>query len=175
MIHLDSYIDTLSPEKRALLEILLQEQATDTQLDSFPLSFAQQRLWFLSLLEPESPAYNLPAALHVRGSLDRQALEQSLAAIAQRHETLRTTFDVIAGEPSQIIHAELPVPMDVMDLTHLEGAERDEQVRQLASADGSSIRGWPTPSCASSSTRAPAMAPRAPEPARYSRYHEHSC
>src|SRR5262245_27256105 len=71
----------------------------------FPTSFAQQRLWLLDQLEPNSALYSLPAALRLRGRLDVQALKSSLIEIAQRHESLRTTFDSKDGQPFQVIHA----------------------------------------------------------------------
>jgi natural product biosynthesis luciferase-like monooxygenase protein/amino acid adenylation domain-containing protein/FkbM family methyltransferase len=138
MTNLANYLDTLSSEKRALLDILLKEQTAVAEIDAFPLSFAQQRLWFLSLLEPDSPAYNLPAAIHVRGRLDPAALRASLDSLAQRHETLRTTFAVVDGEPAQQIHPELEIALPLVDLSHLSGAAREAEVRRLAGADARS-------------------------------------
>ncbi|HVR07650.1 MAG TPA: amino acid adenylation domain-containing protein, partial [Thermoanaerobaculia bacterium] len=71
--------------------------------DRLPLSFAQQRLWFLHQLAPESPAYNMPEALALRGPLDLRALAASLRELIRRHETLRTSFPVSGGEPLQWI------------------------------------------------------------------------
>lgn len=84
-----------------------------------PLSFAQQRLWFLDQFEPGSIAYNIPTAFRLSGPLDVSALEQSLAEIVRRHEVLRTTFAAVNGEPIQVIH---PVSDDgfrlsILDLT----------------------------------------------------------
>src|SRR6185436_19644310 len=59
---------------------------------ALPLSFAQQRLWFLDQLEPGSAAYHIPAALRMRGALDIAALERAIGAIVARHEVLRTRF-----------------------------------------------------------------------------------
>src|SRR5207245_5329804 len=69
-----------------------------------PLSFAQQRLWFLAQLEPRSPAYNILSAIQIEGPLDTAALERSLTEMSRRHETLRTTFVVEDATPVQIIH-----------------------------------------------------------------------
>src|SRR5689334_24838147 len=71
----------------------------------FPLSFAQQRLWFLHLLDPQTAAYNMPFALRLSGQLDISALERTLNEIVRRHEVLRTTFDALDGEPVQLIAA----------------------------------------------------------------------
>src|SRR5690606_8354575 len=69
-----------------------------------PLSFAQQRLWFLYRLEPESTAYNISGAMRVRGTLDTNALERSFGEVVRRHESLRTTFHEVDGRPVQRIH-----------------------------------------------------------------------
>ena len=68
-----------------------------------PLSFAQQRVWFLAQFEPESSAYHLPLAFHIHGNLDVAALERSFEHIMQRHEVLRTTFAVRGGKPVQVV------------------------------------------------------------------------
>src|SRR5262249_54412430 len=64
-----------------------------------PLSFAQQRLWFLDQLEPESTAYLVPSALRLQGQMSAQDLEQSLQQVVSRHESLRTTFEMQSGQP----------------------------------------------------------------------------
>src|SRR5207245_1544436 len=97
--------------KRALLAQLLEEK--DSQ--PAPLSFAQQRLWFLDQLHPESSLYNLPLALELTGALDRTALQAALDAIVARHETLRTTFGQPDGAPVQIIGESMPCPLMGMD------------------------------------------------------------
>src|SRR6185295_7016936 len=68
-----------------------------------PLSFAQERLWFLDQLTPGSPAYNVPAAFDVRGSLDVPALERAFAEVVRRHEVLRTSFPLRGADPIQEI------------------------------------------------------------------------
>ena len=70
---------------------------------TLPLSYAQQRLWFLDQYEPNSSVYNVPSALWLKGSLNIAALEQSLGEIVRRHESLRTTFSMVDGEPVQVI------------------------------------------------------------------------
>ncbi|MGW0709714.1 amino acid adenylation domain-containing protein [Streptomyces sp. NPDC002643] len=70
-------------------------------------SFAQQRLWFVDQLEPGSSAYNIAAAARITGELDPEVLERALREVVRRHETLRTTFDVVDGEPAQVIHPRL--------------------------------------------------------------------
>ncbi|HSF39873.1 MAG TPA: amino acid adenylation domain-containing protein, partial [Thermoanaerobaculia bacterium] len=87
--------------------------------DVAPLSFAQERLWFLDRLAPGLPVYNMPALLRLRGPLDEAALEKALAEIARRHEILRTVFAVSGGEPVQRV---LPAgfPLSVLDLPETE-------------------------------------------------------
>ena len=94
----------LSPQRRALLERMLRESnmgggGSETirhrpASGPAPLSFAQQRLWFLDQLAP-GPAFNIPVALHLSGPLDPDALARSIAAVMARHEVLRTTFAVV--------------------------------------------------------------------------------
>jgi len=88
-----------------------------------PLSFAQQRLWLIDQLEPASPAYNLPAALRLRGTLAVPALTAALAEIVRRHEILRTVFRTVDGEPLQVVAPPLPVSLPVVDLSGLPAAE----------------------------------------------------
>jgi len=97
----------------------------------FPASFAQQRLWFLSQLEPDSTAYNMPIALRVRGALDVAALEQGLAEIVRRHAALRTTFEVREGQPMQFVAPRLSVTLPVVDLRELPEAERQATAQRL--------------------------------------------
>ncbi|CAD5967368.1 non-ribosomal peptide synthetase [Planktothrix agardhii] len=101
----------------------------DTEL---PLSFAQQRLWFLDQLQPNSALYNIPMVLHFRGNLNQKALEQSLLEICDRHEVLRTNFVTIDGQPTQIIQTtrETISVVDLQDLPIQEQAEKTQQLKQ---------------------------------------------
>ncbi|HEY0018768.1 MAG TPA: amino acid adenylation domain-containing protein, partial [Longimicrobium sp.] len=101
----------------------------------WPLSFAQRRLWFLERMEPGSAAYNLPAAYRLAGALDADALERALRELVRRHEGLRSSFGVAAGEPVQAVGAvEGPLPA-VDDLRALPAAERPaELARRVAEA-----------------------------------------
>lgn len=97
----------------ALLALLLEDEApqADRISPSFgpsSLSFAQQRLWFLQQLDPDSTAYNLTRAFHLRGTLDALALEKAFQALIARHAVLRTRFEDVQGEPLQIALAEVP-------------------------------------------------------------------
>ncbi|HEV2843686.1 MAG TPA: amino acid adenylation domain-containing protein, partial [Thermoanaerobaculia bacterium] len=100
--------------------------------EALALSFAQTRLWFLDRLEPGNPAYNVPAALRVTGGLSIPAFAAALREIARRHETLRTTFVEIAGEPALVIHEEPGLPLPVIDLTRLPAGRREAEAFGLA-------------------------------------------
>ncbi len=99
-----------------------------------PLSFAQQRLWFLAQLEPDNPLYNSPAAIRLTGQLNIAALEQSLNEILRRHEVLRTCFKMVEGRPVQVISPVTPLSLPVIDLSELPQATQEAKVRQLAIA-----------------------------------------
>ncbi len=100
-----------------------------------PLSFAQQRLWFIDRLEPGSAAYHVPYALRVRGALDVRVLERSLAEVVRRHEALRTVFATVDGEPVQRVREAGPVAVPVADLRALEAEEREAAARRLAAGE----------------------------------------
>jgi amino acid adenylation domain-containing protein/non-ribosomal peptide synthase protein (TIGR01720 family) len=101
-----------------------------------PLSFAQQRLWFLHQLQPDSVAYNVPIAIRLTGSLQIAALKQSLSEIARRHEILRTTFTMIDGRPIQVVHewidSHQPWQIDITDLQERPAARREAEMQRLA-------------------------------------------
>ena len=103
--------------------------------ESLPLSFAQQRLWFLDQWSPGSSVYNIPAAFHLTGPLNRVALEQSLNEIIRRHEMLRTSFSSIAGQLVQSIRPALRLTLPVADLSFLSEAEREFEALRLASEE----------------------------------------
>ena len=97
-----------------------------------PLSFAQQRLWFLQRLEPASPAYNMPGSARLIGRLDVEALRRALQHIMERHEALRTTIADGADGPVQIVQPCADFPLPVIDLSSLPGDEREGEARRLA-------------------------------------------
>jgi amino acid adenylation domain-containing protein len=98
-----------------------------------PLSFAQQRLWFLDQLEPGSPLYSVPVAFRVEGRLEVTGLAGALAEIVRRHVVLRTSFFKVDGEPVQVISPRLPAPLlPLMDLEALPAAARAREIRRLA-------------------------------------------
>ena len=117
---------------------LVPQQRQGGPADGVPLSFAQQRLWFLDRLEPASPFYNVPLAVRLTGELDLPALAAALGEIVRRHAALRTRFLARAGQPVQVIEPETPeimVNIPVADLSHLPAGEREGEAERLARAE----------------------------------------
>ncbi|NDD31163.1 MAG: non-ribosomal peptide synthetase, partial [Proteobacteria bacterium] len=94
---------------------------------ALPLSFAQERLWFLEQLVGRNPFYNMPLALRLEGLLDVGALQAALDALITRHEPLRTRFTAVNGVPRQVIDASAPVQMPIHDLSGMVNQEAREQ------------------------------------------------
>jgi len=136
---------SLPPEKRELFKLILKEKGIDIaelgiipqdrKTNKFPLSFGQQRLWFLDQLEPGSPLYNNPAAVVLTGPLNVTALKQSLEEVTRRHEVLRTTFTTENEQPVQVIHPSIPLSFEERDLQHLPETEREPEALHLAVAE----------------------------------------
>jgi hypothetical protein len=132
---------SLSPEQRRRLAERLARPARvvrSGETARFPLSFGQERLWFLSRLEPANPFYNEPLiAVRLRGPLDTGALRRAFAAVGERHEILRTRFPVDAeGLPVQEVCAGSPIDMREIDLAALPAADREARLADLARAEG---------------------------------------
>ena len=135
----------LSRKKRAVLEALLREQGIGdakaqriprrTVSGPAPLSFAQQRMWFLDQLEPESPLYNIHMGVTLSGPLNVPVLQRSIAEIVRRHEALRTTFAVIDDHPVQVINKNAIFKLPVHDLQELDESQRRLRVNALAEED----------------------------------------
>ncbi|RKH27986.1 non-ribosomal peptide synthetase, partial [Corallococcus sp. CA041A] len=100
-----------------------------------PLSFAQQRLWLLDQLQPGSAAYNIPAALRLKGQVDIESLRRAFEALVARHETLRTTLVQHQGQPAQHIHAPTAWTMPLLDVSSLPEPQREEEARRLANVE----------------------------------------
>ncbi|MEO1764976.1 MAG: condensation domain-containing protein, partial [Cyanobacteria bacterium J06629_18] len=99
------------------------------------LSFAQQRLWFLCQLEPDSPYYNIPAAVRLTGPLNIDALQQSFNDIVRRHETLRTAFITVDGQPIQQINSVDDLPLSIIDLSNIPESNQEIMVKELATVE----------------------------------------
>ncbi len=138
-------VSQLSPAKRALLQRFLLEKSTGPsrtpaitprqERSAAPLSFAQQRLWFIDQLEPDSALYNIPLALRLTGELNLTALAQTFGEIVRRHEVLRTVFVSGDGEPLQVISDATDVELPLVDLSHLSADERETEARRLANQE----------------------------------------
>ena len=100
-----------------------------------PLSFAQQRLWFIDQLQPGSAFYNVPSAVRLKGDLNRRALQQTLTEVVRRHEVLRTRFGMVSGRAVQLIEDAEPVELEVVDLSEFEFEEREARVREWAAEE----------------------------------------
>ncbi|MEH2104792.1 amino acid adenylation domain-containing protein [Nostoc sp.] len=142
-------LEALSPEKRELVLQKLKKQQQSPQHNgkltppltsvsreqSLPLSFAQQRLWFLDQLEGENCVYNVPFFWQINGFLNISALEQAITEIVQRHEVLRTSFCVIDESPIQVIHAHPQLTMQVRDWRQLTEENQLSKATQLATEE----------------------------------------
>ncbi|GAA6615779.1 non-ribosomal peptide synthetase [Scytonema sp. NUACC26] len=101
----------------------------------FPASFAQQRLWFLDQLIPGSTIYNVPTAIRLTGRLNCTALQQALQEIVCRHETLRTTFQILEGEVVQVISPCLTIPLSILNLKQLTIEERETEAKRIIAVE----------------------------------------
>jgi amino acid adenylation domain-containing protein len=113
------------------LELVIPSAARTVDL---PLSFAQQRLWFVNQISPDSTAYNLLEALRLDGSPQLVALEQSLSELLRRHEILRTTFPLVNGQPVQLIAPPTPVNLPIHNFQDLATEVQTDRLRQMAIA-----------------------------------------
>ena len=101
----------------------------------FPMSFSQQRLWLLQQLAPLTPAYNVYRALRLTGPINVSELERSFGDLVRRHESLRTAFRINAGEPAQIIEAEVSTSLPLVDLRYLAATERTQAAQRLGAQE----------------------------------------
>jgi len=139
-------LDQISPERLELLQRRLAEKKKGERSapaalsiprqprrgaeDAFPLSYAQQRLWFLYRFDPESPYYNESFYARLRGALQPAALAEALNGLVRRHELLRTRFVATGEDPVQVVGPPARLPVPVLDLRGLpEPARRAEAVR----------------------------------------------
>ncbi|MBR8841096.1 MAG: amino acid adenylation domain-containing protein, partial [Stigonema ocellatum SAG 48.90 = DSM 106950] len=125
---LDQTITQLRTQDLGLTLPPIQPIEGDTE--QIPLSWAQQRLWFLNQLEGSTATYNIPAAVRIAGNLDLKTLQQALSEIVRRHEILRTSFQTVNGTPIQVIHPEATMNINVVDLQQLSVTERETVLHQ---------------------------------------------
>jgi amino acid adenylation domain-containing protein len=120
-------------EKRALLARLVGENRLAPQ--KFPLSYAQERLWFLSRLAPENPCYNTSAAIHIEQTLDLAVVGRALNEVIRRHGALRTNFREVDGVPFQLVAPQLTLPLRVIDIPDLPEPDRQAEVLRIATEE----------------------------------------
>ena len=142
---LSERIASLPPDKRELLERRLgakKNAPADERIqprvrpeNAAPLSFAQQRLWFLDQLEPGLSLYNLPFAFPLNGRISVPVLERCFNEIVRRHEVLRTTFSTEVGRPIQVVHPEMRIALPVIDLTDQRPEDRETEAARLAALE----------------------------------------
>ena len=101
----------------------------DEKRQPAPLSFAQQRLWFIDRFMPNSPTYNISDALQLQGSLNLKALEWVMTEVVRRHQVLRTHMEVVEGQPRQVIAPAAPVPILIHDLSLLNPQDQETEVK----------------------------------------------
>jgi amino acid adenylation domain-containing protein len=148
MPDINQRIAALAPEKRAILEQRLsgareigRESLTESdhlpvsRQQRPPVSFGQQRIWFLDQLEGSTAEYILSQALRLEGDLDKRALEGAIQALVDRHEALRTRFDDLEGEPFQVVEPSLRISLPLVDLTHLDEEMRGPATRAAISRE----------------------------------------
>lgn len=134
-LSLTTQISERKPEIIAFLSQTKQSIAAVPRQGYLPLSFAQQRLWFIEQMEPNSSSYNIATAVRLTGALNVVALEQSFNEIVRRHEVLRTTFQSIEGQPVQIIAPVSRLILRKVDLRQLNPGDRQTQVQHLANEE----------------------------------------
>lgn len=129
-----------------LLELLLEEEGIERAQDPFqisrrnlteaPASFQQRRLWFIHELEPTSSAYNICSVFRLDGQLQVEALQQAVRQLQKRHESLRTTFKAIDGEPWQYIHPDLLAELSLEDWSSCLKNEIENEISAVARSEG---------------------------------------
>jgi len=135
LAELAAVIEQRQQARTAQDEKKLPEINRRTTNEALPLSFAQQRLWFLDRFEPGAVIYNIPLVIRVLGKLDIAAVEWSLNEIVRRHEALRTTFGAVAGQPIQLITNDWCVPLEIVSLQELPPSQREAEARRLATQE----------------------------------------
>ncbi len=147
MTQMQNKLSGLSSAKKAVLFDLLRKKSQaegathrieprEDRLAPLPLSFSQLRLWFLDLLHPGDPVYNLPSATRILGTLHLPSLALALAGVADRHEALRTTFAATEdGEPVQVIAPRFVPRLPVVDLGALPAARRNPEIRRMSALE----------------------------------------
>ncbi|MEM8718482.1 MAG: amino acid adenylation domain-containing protein [Cyanobacteria bacterium P01_G01_bin.39] len=137
----DELITQLTERKPEIIEFLEQTNSIRSSIrsaiqpvnrsESLPLSFAQQRLWFMEQLQPGGAVYNIHSGVKLSGDLDLDVLAASLNEIIRRHEVLRTNFKTESGQPQQVINADVQIDLTIRDLQQLDKSEREATATEL--------------------------------------------
>lgn len=135
----------IKAQKSAIITFLRQAQSSSQaqlppieRIDrdgKLPLSFAQQRFWFLQQFEPDSTANNMPVVVRFQGAIDLEILHQSLKAVMDRQEVFRSRFPLVEGEPVVVIEDAIAVDVPVEDIRHVPAAEREAEAHRLATLE----------------------------------------
>ena len=126
-----SFLKSISAETTTVIPPLVKIQQTA----NIPLSFGQQRLWFLHQFEPNSSVNNVPVVVRFTGVLNIAALHESLRTVVSRHEVLRTTFPVVDGKPIQAIDPNFTISLPIFDIQHFPPAQREVEALRLATQE----------------------------------------
>ena len=129
----DELLSEIKKYKNELISYLsIKPISRDMEL---PLSYAQERLWFIDQLEPNSSAYNLPGAIRLRGEIKPEILIEAFTRIIKRHENLRTVFQTRESRPVQVIKAPEEFNMQIIDLTDISEEEKEIKAKQIATKE----------------------------------------
>ncbi len=120
-------------DKRDIARALLQ--STFNAPRCFPLSYAQEQLWFMDKLQPGSPVYNIPLYIPFQGAFDLAALKKALETLTRRHDMLRARFDTVDDEPAQIVEPDVPLELPVEDMSRLPEAQQRAALAQALNAE----------------------------------------
>ncbi|MGH8769575.1 MAG: condensation domain-containing protein, partial [Pyrinomonadaceae bacterium] len=140
-------VKELSPQTRDRLKAIMGRERTSVTTSAkiprrssagpAPLSFAQQRIWFLDQYEPDRPLDNIPLILKLSGALDVAALQRALSEVVRRHEALRTRFALVGAEPMQLINAPVEFPLPLIDFCKLPESRGEAEARRFAMIEAS--------------------------------------
>jgi hypothetical protein len=138
---------SLSEAKRALLARRLKGEVHSTRVHegvtrcagegpAYPLSFAQERMWFVSQLDPDAAVYNIPVGMLIRAEVDIATLERAAAEVMRRHEALRTAYRAQDGQVVQVVETDLPPQVEVFDMRDRVGPDFYAGVQRLVAEEG---------------------------------------
>ena len=130
MNNLQTRLEALSEEKRALLLRAIQQPGRSS--NTFPLSFAQERLWLLDQMESDPSIYNVFGGLRLKGVLKSELLLDAINEVIQRHASLRTIFPVLDDQPMQIVLPKLEIEMTRADLSRSPAGRREDELNRFA-------------------------------------------